>query len=100
MPRTPVITNDHILKAIKHSPRRVYVVRDTMYLTYDGQGTISVNSYAATIATFNVRVGDVVGATINEGWRGYSLTTNRHLRGVHDFVESRGIHATVTQSRS
>lgn len=100
MPRVPVITNDHILKAIKRSPRRVYVVRDTMCLTYDGQGTININSYAATIATLNVRVGDVVSATINDGWHGYSLTTDRHLRGVHDFVESHGIPTTVTRSRS
>ena len=41
MPHVPVITNDHILKAIKRSPSRVYVVRDTMYLTYDGQAPLA-----------------------------------------------------------
>lgn len=101
MARTPEITQDHIRKAIKHRPRRSYIVKNTMFLKCVSWDTINVRSYEAVIAEFQVNDdSNVVSATIYDGWYSRSQTTRRHLRAVHNFVNDNDIPTRVVQARS
>lgn len=99
MARTPEINSDHIRKAIKYRPRRSYIVRDTMFLKGISESTINVRSYKAIIGVLHLQDGKVVEATIYDGWQGYSQTTNRHLRSLHNFVNGNDIPARIVQDR-
>lgn len=97
MPRTPEINSDHVRKAVKYRYRKAYVVRNTMFLKAASESTIHVRSYNAIIGVLRLRDGDVVDATIYDGWQGYSQTANRHLRSLHNFVNSNDIPARIVQ---
>ena len=99
MARTPEINEDHIRKAIKYRPRRSYIVRDTMFLKSVSDDVINVRSYKAIIGVMHLQDGKVVEATIYDGWQGYSQTTNRHLRSLHNFVNDNDIQARIVQDR-
>lgn len=99
MARTPEINQDHIRKAVKYRPRRSYIVRDTMFLKAASESTINVRSYKAIIGVLRLQDGKVVEATIYDGWQGYSQTTNRHLRSLHNFVNGNDIPARIVQDR-
>lgn len=99
MARTPEINQDHIRKAIKYRPRRSYIVRDTMFLKGVSDNVINVRSYKAIIGVLHLQDGKVISATIYDGWQGYSQTTNRHLRSLHNFVNGNDIPARIVQDR-
>lgn len=99
MARTPEINEDHIRKAVKYRPRRSYIVRDTMFLKGVSENTVNVRSYKAIIGVLHLQDGKVVSATIYDGWQGYSQTTNRHLRSLHNFVNGNDIPARIVQDR-
>lgn len=99
MARTPEINEDHIRKAVKYRPRRSYIVRDTMFLKGVSENTVNVRSYKAIIGVMHLQDGKVVEATIYDGWQGYSQTTNRHLRSLHNFVKGNDIPARIVQDR-
>ena len=69
MARTPEITQDHIRKAVKYLPRRSYIVRDTMFLKGVSDDVINVRSYKAIIGVLHLQDGEVVSATIYDGWQ-------------------------------
>lgn len=99
MARTPEINQDHIRKAIKYRPRRSYIIRDMMFLKGVSDEVINVRSYEAIIGVLRLQDGKVVDATVYDGWQGYSQTTNRHLRSLHNFVNGNDIPARIVQDR-
>lgn len=100
MARTPEINEDHIRKAVKYRPRRSYIVRDTMFLKGVSENTVNVPLlHKAIIGILHLQDAKVTSATIYDGWQGYSQTTNRHLRSLHNFVNGNNIPARIVQDR-